>query len=1019
MAGIRLTQHGGAGVLNADGDPHPAPVTVEVGLLCQLSVVGVSSATWRWVLSRPEESSAILSSVTSSGPSLLVDLDGEAYSISAFDINENEYILDIVSATSGSGGGEGGGTIVTTIETYADVRAATYGSSTPQAVVLVKCRAVTDDGGGGMFAYDSLDTTTPDDDGAVLVDGEGHRFKRISDDSISATWYGVTADGKKVTDGVVTAASPTFTSATAAFTANDVGKKFLARIPNSPLTGTVSGTTGFSTLTGSGTDFTTIDRTLVDGIPRSGGAAYVDGQFLVVYSIIDADTVALREPLTSDVAAGSTLYFETQVEGTIAAYISPTQVTLSEAAAISLTGVHFTWGSDDSDAFDAAVSAAISLKKPLVMPTDGGICVTANFRYLDVDGLTITGCGKTWTLVDMRKASYDEDYLSSEAYGVLIFKNGTQIRIEDFAYDANIPVLGITHSHGGVLNAAGNRGGLFFDACSYCHIERLRMGIFGGYGARDEYVATPGANSYITVNDYECFTNGPGMNLSSDPGVSPGFSLTNGRGKYNGGLALAADTFEVSGFDYDGDGFLSGGDPIILIPYGAMKVRGLTIRNVDQHTTTSGCVDVLGTVNTVNGLLDIDGITVEGGRHIWISPGIGAALFFNNYRGVATVKNLQVRDCPSETADGAQIVVDGADTGTIYIDQCRLLGGTNVTQGVRVTATVPAGKVHIGDGMKYGADVTAALVLSDTQVDPTMLIKSVSAGGTITLTDAESSHERIKLNGAPGAGLSLVVAPGPYTGWVKTFWSACGQTVTVKASGGDAGVDVTDGATVQLLSDGTNVRVFDQTYHGTLTPEAAVTAPVGAVFRRLDGASSAALYAKVSGSGNTGWENVYTNAYEQQLTRIVRSFPIFATPASWSVNAAGRVTCTVTTGDTAIYCLDLPNGATIDTITMTVIGGGNAALPGNMPRFRVHRHVISIDSSLSTSDAIDGSANVGAYNAVHEITMSGIALSVTNDMRWHIEFDSESGANATAGFTIVGVKVTMTTLLSNLDRGRA
>ncbi len=40
---------------------------------------------------------------------------------------------------------------------------------------------------------------------------------------------------------------------------------------------------------------------------------------------------------------------------------------------------------------------------------------------------------------------------------------------------------------------------------------------------------------------------------------------------------------------------------------------------------------------------------------------------------------------------------------------------------------------------------------------------------------------------------------------------------------------------------------------GTGTPEAAVTAPVGSVFQRDDGASGTTLYTKVTGSGNTGW----------------------------------------------------------------------------------------------------------------------------------------------------------------------
>lgn len=40
---------------------------------------------------------------------------------------------------------------------------------------------------------------------------------------------------------------------------------------------------------------------------------------------------------------------------------------------------------------------------------------------------------------------------------------------------------------------------------------------------------------------------------------------------------------------------------------------------------------------------------------------------------------------------------------------------------------------------------------------------------------------------------------------------------------------------------------------GTGTPEGVVTAPIGAMFLRLDGGAGTTLYMKESGTGNTGW----------------------------------------------------------------------------------------------------------------------------------------------------------------------
>lgn len=42
-------------------------------------------------------------------------------------------------------------------------------------------------------------------------------------------------------------------------------------------------------------------------------------------------------------------------------------------------------------------------------------------------------------------------------------------------------------------------------------------------------------------------------------------------------------------------------------------------------------------------------------------------------------------------------------------------------------------------------------------------------------------------------------------------------------------------------------------FSGTATPEGAVTAPVGSIFLRTDGAAGTTLYTKQTGAGNTGW----------------------------------------------------------------------------------------------------------------------------------------------------------------------
>lgn len=72
------------------------------------------------------------------------------------------------------------------------------------------------------------------------------------------------------------------------------------------------------------------------------------------------------------------------------------------------------------------------------------------------------------------------------------------------------------------------------------------------------------------------------------------------------------------------------------------------------------------------------------------------------------------------------------------------------------------------------------------------------------------------------------------------------STVTTLLGSGNKSI----GATLLRSVSATNDRE-ELTFVGTGTPEGAVTAPVGAIFRRTDNANS--FYVKQTGTGNTGW----------------------------------------------------------------------------------------------------------------------------------------------------------------------
>ncbi|MCE1444796.1 hypothetical protein LWU69_04890 [Enterobacter hormaechei] len=71
--------------------------------------------------------------------------------------------------------------------TYSQIRASNVAGS------QIKCvgRSANKDGGEGWFFLDASDTTTADDDGTVLIDAVGRRWKRSYDGAKMAAWFGV------------------------------------------------------------------------------------------------------------------------------------------------------------------------------------------------------------------------------------------------------------------------------------------------------------------------------------------------------------------------------------------------------------------------------------------------------------------------------------------------------------------------------------------------------------------------------------------------------------------------------------------------------------------------------------------------------------------------------------------------------------------------------------------------------------------------------------------------------------
>ncbi len=77
-------------------------------------------------------------------------------------------------------------------DTLATLRAA---SGIGAKRVFVRGYSSDGDGGEGIFYHDASDLTSPDNDGTVIVDADGKRWKREVENTIQAAWFGAFSDG--------------------------------------------------------------------------------------------------------------------------------------------------------------------------------------------------------------------------------------------------------------------------------------------------------------------------------------------------------------------------------------------------------------------------------------------------------------------------------------------------------------------------------------------------------------------------------------------------------------------------------------------------------------------------------------------------------------------------------------------------------------------------------------------------------------------------------------------------------
>lgn len=990
MAGIQLYQPNGAGALNSAGAQHPAPVTIEVDMVCQLSFIGGTTARHRWVLTKPSGSAAVLSSTTSSGPSFMPDVDGGSYSVSLFDIDENEYILDIVTPTDGAPTGGGGGSVVTTIATYADVRAATFAPSEPQAVVLVQCRATVDDGGGGAFAFDSEDDATADNDGTVLVDADGNRLKRVYSGSIDVRWFGAVADVDGAADGVLSGGSVSnLASASTTFTADDVGKIVLIHTPKSAATGTVQTGTSFTegegyALTGSGTAFLT---ELFTGQRILIGAT----EYNVVS--ITSNTAATIYPLPPNTTAGQTLYRSVQHFATISAFVNATNVTISPGATVAGSSLRFLYGTDNLDAFNNAAAYAQSLRKEILIPgSASSYAISDTLDTITVPGFKVIGHG---TSALSQSPFGGSDWLRSDLMWGSIVRcfSGSFLKVEDAINVYAGPVLEhfmvIGPGFGettGLGRVSGNWSNAFIDDVSFCNFS-IGVDIEMCFGSTWNNLTTLGCG----IGVHAIASNTQRFDYLSAQGCAVGLDIEGlGNSTFNQPIMqgnVGQASLYMHPFDSDNaclELLFVGGywenNPTGLLMGNFLKMHAATGTSISQITFEachSGDVYTFeptgdGTITTIKTVNNQFAGTVKPTWDYWTNGGSWSIVDLSNKSSVA-MPLLSIGS--SATPDGQQAFYHPAtiDTGP---------SPDEVTPDLLDSFfqdVIYSNNVKINAPTFNGATPPKWWTIT--------LFFRPQAGGTVVTWDAAFITN-------PWTDSGTASGRSAFISWMhigSNTWVCFGYQPFVDAD--------------------TLVR------SGAGSPEGSVTAAVGTAYLRTDGATNTTLWTKVSGSGNTGWESVRTSYPALNVQRVARGVA-FVVEADADIDGYGRVTINTTSGTSVMIPVEVPDGCTLTDILLRVIAGSNVDLPAVMPRFFLRKLVGNTNTESSSSAAVDASANVGAYNAQHTIVLNSIGETVDNTTnRYMIEFVSESGANAATGFKVITAEIYYT--VTDPDRGAA
>ena len=131
----------------------------------------------------------------------------------------------------------------------------------------------------------------------------------------------------------------------------------------------------------------------------------------------------------------------------------------------------------------------------------------------------------------------------------------------------------------------------------------------------------------------------------------------------------------------------------------------------------------------------------------------------------------------------------------------------------------------------------------------------------------------------------------------------------------------------------------------------------------------------------------------------------------WEAHPTLGVRQTDVAGSSRVYQLELPAESAV-TVTQVrarlAPAGAHGGLPANMPTLSLNYWDVATNSQFTVGTQTDTSGSVGAYEAVHLVTLTvSHALSISG-RRYVIQINGESSTNALAGLRIVSLDINWT-----------